>query len=106
VQLFDVLTADFDMAFVFAGGGEVIGELHAQPRFWRTAERFEQTYGHLRAYTRLAVHDVIESLAGDAEGLCSGGNRESQRLKAIVADDVAGMNGIFHGDREFFLPIV
>jgi hypothetical protein len=34
----DALTADPDLAFVFAGLREVIGNLHPQPRFRRASE--------------------------------------------------------------------
>ncbi len=34
----DVLAADFDFAFVLAGGREVTGKLHPQPRLLRAAE--------------------------------------------------------------------
>ena len=31
-------TLDFNLGFVFAGLGEVVGKLHSQPRFRRAAE--------------------------------------------------------------------
>jgi hypothetical protein len=34
----DVLTTDPDFTLVLPGGGEVVGELHSQPRFGRAAE--------------------------------------------------------------------
>src|ERR1039458_10156216 len=34
----DELAAHLDPVLVFAGGGKVVGELHAQPRFLRAAE--------------------------------------------------------------------
>ena len=55
MQLFDVLTTDLDLAFVLVRRCQVIGELHAQPRFWRAAESFGQPYGHLQTTARLAV---------------------------------------------------
>jgi hypothetical protein len=38
LQDFGELTTNFDMAFVLAGRGEVIGQLHLQPRFRGAAE--------------------------------------------------------------------
>ena len=38
VQLFKVLTVNLDFAFGLARRGEIIGELHSQPRLRRAAE--------------------------------------------------------------------
>jgi proteasome assembly chaperone (PAC2) family protein len=37
--LWDSLASNFDFAFVFTGGGEIIGKLQTQPRFFGAAER-------------------------------------------------------------------
>ena len=39
VQLYKVLTADFDFAFVLTRSRQVVGQLHLQPRLRRAPER-------------------------------------------------------------------
>src|SRR6476661_5079622 len=103
MQLLDVLTPNLNLVYVLACRCQVIGELHSQPRFRGAAESFGQPYSHLRANARLAVHDVIESLARNTKHLRARRHRKSQRLKAIMADDAPRMSRVFHRHKIFFL---
>src|ERR1039457_4247162 len=66
----DALASHLDFAFVPASGCRIVGKLHPQPRLLRAAECSRQPDSHVRADAGLAVHDLVESLPGDAENLC------------------------------------
>src|SRR6185312_9528801 len=87
-----------DSALVLPGGREIVGELHSQPRFRRTAKSLGEPDSHFRANARLAVNHVVKRLPGNAENFCPRGYGEAQGLQTITPDDTAGMRGIFHGD--------
>src|SRR5580700_7079346 len=90
------LAADLDFALAFAGLGEIISQLHPQPGFGRAAKGLREADGHVRADARLAVNDVVERLAADAENLRALGYGQAQRLKAIIPYNSSRVCGIFH----------
>jgi hypothetical protein len=66
-----VLTADLDLALVFAGLSEIIRKLHPQPRFRCAPKRLRKPDCHFRANPGLAVDDIVERLPGYAKDLGS-----------------------------------
>jgi hypothetical protein len=97
VQFFDVLTADLDFAFVLAGLRKIVTRLHAYPRLRRAAKRLRKPDSHFSANAGSSANDFRKRLPADAKNLCARGLGQAQRLKAIMADDAAGMGGVFHG---------
>ena len=47
VEFFEILPPNLDLAFVLSSRCQVIGKLHAQPRFRRAAERLGEPDRHL-----------------------------------------------------------
>lgn len=68
--------------------------MHAKPDPRGPTESFGKPGSHLGRNARLAVYQIVESLAGNAEGL--GGLRDSQtkRFDAIITDVLTGMGGL------------
>jgi hypothetical protein len=103
VQFLKILSAHLDFAFFLPGSCKIVRNLHPKPRLRRAAEGLRQPDSHLRAHARFAIHQIIESLPGDAENPCRRRYGEAQRLKTIMPDDAPGMHWIFHRQDLFFL---
>jgi hypothetical protein len=75
--------------------GQIVSGLKPIPSFNPAPEGFIQPNGHFRRNTRVAIHEIGELLATDAEVF--GGFRydQAQRRKAIFPNRAAGMGWVF-----------
>src|SRR5712664_2247478 len=64
---------------------EVVGRLKPKPRICAAAERLVETDRHFRRDSRMAIEDVGELLAADAELLSRVRHAQAERLKAVMA---------------------
>lgn len=87
---------DLDIALPLADLGEIVGNLEAEPEFGAGAEGLGEADGHFGGDGGLAIDDVVQGLAGNAESRGGGGHGEAEWFEAVVADDGAGMGGAFH----------
>jgi hypothetical protein len=97
VRFLEILAADLDFAFGLAGLGEGVGHLHREPGVLRAAEGLGEADGHPGADAGLAGDDIVEGLAADSQDFCTLCDLQPERLQAIVQDDAAVMDRIFHG---------
>jgi hypothetical protein len=84
-----------DVGFVLAGSREVVPHLQPQPSFGAAAKCLVETDRHVGGNAALAVDRIIERLPRHAQCLCGLGDRQTERLYAVVPHRKTGWGGSF-----------
>jgi hypothetical protein len=94
VQLAPGHWLDVDVGFVLAGLREVVGHLQPQPHFRAAAECLVETDRHFRRNAAFAVDQIVEGLPRHAQCLCGLGDRQAERLYAIVPSILSALDAV------------
>jgi len=80
-----------------AGGGDVVGELHAEQVVHGGAEGEFDAEGHFGGEGGFAVEEVGERGSADLEDGGGLGDGETEGFDDFGADEVTGVGRVFHG---------
>src|ERR1700704_2313768 len=87
---------DLDRFGPLLGLPEIVLHLQAQPGFGTAPESLSQPDCHFRRQAGMAVQQLGQCLARDAQAGRRGSNREPERFKAFLSDDLSGMGRVAH----------
>ena len=95
---FRLVAPDLDIVLMTPGLRQIIGCLQPQPVVRVRPSGLLQPDRHFGRYPGLAVDDVGQRMACDAQDFRPVGHAQAQRIKAGVLYGVARMRRVFHGD--------
>jgi hypothetical protein len=88
------LTPPHGLTLISPGLREAVGHLQPRPSLL-AAERLVEPDRYVGRNTALAIDQIVEGLACNAENVGGVGDGQAERLNAVVADGQAGIRRVF-----------